>query len=82
MASFNLAPGIYPNRAVQIAFLLTKEVKIPDEYSDFTDVFSEEKALVLPECTKLNEHAINLEDGKQPPYRSIYSLGPVELETL
>ena len=45
-------------------------------------MFSKEKALVLPECSELNEHAINLEDGKQPPYRPIYSLSPVELETL
>ena len=82
MTSFNLAPGTHPNRAAQIAFLLTKKVKIPDKYSDFTDVFSEEKALVLPERTELNEHAIDLEDGKQPPYGPIYSLGPVELETL
>ena len=82
MASLNLVPGIHPDRAAQIASLLTKEVKIPDKYSDFTDVFSEEKALVLPERTELNEHAIDLEDGKQPPYGPIYSLGPVELETL
>ena len=84
VASLNLAPapGIHPDRAAQIASLLTEEVKIPDKYSDFTDVFSEEKALVLPERTELNEHAINLEDGKQPPYGPIYSLGPVELETL
>ena len=38
--------------------------------------------MVLPERTELNEHAIDLEDGKQPPYGPIYSLGPVELETL
>ena len=82
MASLNLALGIYPDRKSQIAFLLIKEVKNPDKYSDFTDVFSEEKALVLPERTELNEHAIDLEDGKQPPYGPIYSLGPVELETL
>ena len=49
---------------------------------DFVDVFSKEKALVLLERTELNEHAINLEDGKQPPYGLIYSLSPVELETL
>ena len=82
VASLNLVPGIHPDREAQIASLLTEEVKIPDEYSDFTDVFSEEKALVLPERTELNEHAIDLEDGKQPPYGPIYSLGPVELETL
>ena len=82
MASLNLAPGIPPDRAAQIASLLTKKVKIPDKYSDFTDVFSEEKALVLPEHTELNEHSIDLEDGKQPPYRPIYSPDLVELETL
>ena len=31
---------------------------------------------------ELNEHAINLENGKQPPYGPIYSLGLVELKTL
>ena len=36
----------------------------------------------LPENTGINEHAIELVEGKQPPYRPIYSLGPVELETL
>ena len=82
VASLNLVPGIHPDREAQIASLLTEEVKIPDEYSDFIDVFSKEKALVLPERTELNEHAIDLEDGKQPPYGPIYSLGPIKLETL
>ena len=62
--------------------MLTKEVKIPDEYSDFSDVFIKEKALVLLEHTELNEHAIDLEDGKQLRYGPIYSLRPVELKTL
>ena len=82
VASLNLTPGIHPDRAAQIASLLTEEVKIPDKYLDFTDVFSEEKALVLPEHIELNEHAIDLENGKEPPYEPIYSLGLVELETL
>ena len=82
VAALNLTPGIHPDRAAQIASLLAEEVRIPDEYSDFADVFSEEKALVLPERTELNEHAIDLEDGKQAPYGPIYSLGPMELETL
>ena len=30
----------------------------------------------------MNEHTIELEEGKQPPFRPIYSLGPVELEIL
>ena len=36
----------------------------------------------LPENTGINEHAIKLKDGKQPSYGPIYSLEPVELETL
>ena len=55
---------------------------ILDEYSDFANVFSKKKALVLLEQTELNEHAIELEGDKQLPYGQIYSLGPVELETL
>ena len=82
ITSLNLIPGIHLDKATQIAFLLTKEVQIPDKYSDFINVSSEEKALVLPEHTELNEHAIDLEDGKQPSYKPIYSLGQVELETL
>ena len=80
--SFNLALGIHLDKAAQIASLFIEKVKILDKYSDFANVFLEEKTLVLPEYIKFNEHAINLEDGKQPPYGLIYSLGPVELETL
>ena len=62
--------------------MLTKKSKILDEYLDFVNIFLKEQVLVLPECTKLNEYAINLENGKQPLYKPIYSLGLVELETL
>ena len=82
MTSLNLTPGIHQDKAVQIASLLAEKVRITDKYSDFVNVFLEEKALVLPERTELNEHAIDLGDGKQPPYGPICSLDPVELETL
>ncbi len=36
----------------------------------------------LLENTGLNKHAIELIEGKQQPYGSIYALSPVELETL
>ncbi len=36
----------------------------------------------LSKNTRMNEHAIELIDGKQPPYGPIYALSPVELETL
>ncbi len=36
----------------------------------------------LPENTGMNEHAIKLIEEKQPPYRLIYALNPMELGTL
>ncbi len=36
----------------------------------------------LPKNMEMNEHAIKLIDGKQPPYEPIYTLNLVELETL
>ena len=50
--------------------------------SDYSNVFSAENAAKLPENTGMNEHAIELEEGKQPPFGPIYSLGSVELQTL
>ena len=66
----------------QIALLLAKKATVPAEYSDFADVFSKKLEQVLPERTGINEHAIKLKNSKQPPYRPIYSLGPVELKIL
>ena len=56
--------------------------KVLAEYSDFADVFSPDLASELPKHTGINDYAIELVDGQQPPYGPIYSLGPVELETL
>lgn len=36
----------------------------------------------LSKNTSINEHTIKLVEGKQPPYRPIYSLKLVELEIL
>ena len=71
VASFNLTPETYSDRVAQIIFVLVEKFRIPEEYSDFANNFSENKTLVLPERTKLIEHAINLEDDKQPSYRPI-----------
>ena len=64
VVSLNLVSRIYLNKKARIASLLTEKVKIPDKYSDFANVFLEEKVLILPECTELNEYAINLENSK------------------
>ena len=68
----------------QVGALLFDEAptEVPAEYSDYSDVFSAENAAELLEKTGMNEHAIELEKGKQPLFGPIYSLGPVELETL
>ena len=55
---------------------------MPIEYSDFADIFLEKLANVLSEQTGAKKHEIELEEDTQPPYRPIYNLGPVELETL
>ena len=59
-----------------------KEVIIPTEYLDYINVFLPNSAAELPKHTGINDHPIDLIDDKQPPYRPIYSLRPVELETL
>ena len=45
---------IYLAREAQIPLLVAEEVKILTKYSDFSNVFSEEKASILPKVTKLN----------------------------
>ena len=78
------AAQILDNNSMQVATLKQDEAltEVPAKYSDFSDVFSEKEALVLPGRTDLNEHAIKLKGDKQSPYGPIYSLGLVELETL
>ena len=68
----------------QVGALLFDKVltEVPAEYSDYSDVFLAENAVELPENIGMNEHAIKLEEGKQPSFGSIYSLDLVELETL
>ena len=87
--SFDALPSsflldVHPFRRPQISGLIAKEAltTVPAEYSDFADVFSPDLASELPEHTGINNHAIELVEGQQPPYGPIYSLGPVELETL
>ena len=75
---------IHPAGAPQIAVLKQDEVpaKISPKYADYADVLLFDLAMELPENTGTNKHAIKVEVGKQPLYGPIYSLEPVELETL
>ncbi len=75
---------MHSSKKVQIAYLKGDDARfeVPSEYADFANVFSLKLAEQLPDHTEINDHAIELVDDWQPPYGSIYSLGPVELETL
>ena len=73
---------IHPSCQAQVAVLTSEETGISIEYSDFSDVFSLDSALELPEYTGINNHLIDLLEDKQPPYGPIYSLGLVKLEKL
>ena len=83
-AQIEAQSGAQIQDGAQVRALLfnTAPTEVLAEYSDYSDVFSLENAAKLLENTRINEHAIKLEEGKQPSFRSIYSLGPVELETL
>ena len=62
MKSFNLSlMSIYLTKKAQIALLITKKVKILVKYSDFLNIFLEEKTLILPEIINLNQHAIKFQ---------------------
>ena len=76
--------AIYPSQAAQILALIQNEAstEVPPKYADYADVFSFDLTIELPKNTYINEYGIKLQDGKQPFYRPIYILGPVELEIL
>ena len=58
-------------------------MKVPNKYLDFADGLFSDLASELPEYTRIIDHAIELVDGcQQAPYGPIYSIKPVELETL
>ena len=76
--------GVQIQDKAQVGALLFDKAltEVLAEYFDYNDVFLAENAAELPENTGMNEHAIEPKEDKQPPFGSIYSLGPVELETL
>lgn len=57
-------------------------IQIPLEYTDFAEVLPPDFAIELPKNPGINEHAIELIEGKQSVYGPIYIPGFVELETL
>ena len=74
-------PEVHPSRRAQISSTTAETVTLPEAYKDFEDVFSIENAGHLPPHED-HDHAIDLIDGKQPPYGPIYSLSENELSIL
>lgn len=73
---------VYPSQKTLIAGLEVEKVTVPMEYLNFTNVFSFNFTAKLSEHSKINNHLINLKQGKQSLYRPIYSLKPMKLKTL
>ena len=67
---------MHSKKQAQVGALLFDKAptKVPAEYSDYSNVFSPNNAAELSENTRMNEYAIKLEKGKQPPFGPIYSL--------
>ena len=55
---------------------------IPVKYFDYSNIFSAEYIAKFPEYTRINDHAIKLEEDKQPFFGPIYSLRLVKLKIL
>ena len=55
VTSFSLSLiSIYPAKEAQIVWIVAKEVKSPTKYSDFSNIFLEKKAVILPKIIELN----------------------------
>lgn len=76
------ASNVHPSWQAQIRLMEIEEIIIPPKYADYTDVFSPDSAVELLKQIGIKNHPINLVDNKQPLFSLIYSLGPVDLETL
>ena len=75
---------VHAQKQAQVRALIFNEAstEVLVEYSNYRDIFSAENAAELSKNTGMNEYAIKLEEGKQPPFRPVYSPGLVELEML
>lgn len=79
-----LEPAIHPSWTYLLAALQQNKtfIQILPEYANYADVFFIHLMIKLSEITSINKHAIELFESKQPSYRLIYIVNPVDLETL
>ena len=75
---------VHSKKQAHVRALLFDEAftEVLAEYSDYSNIFSAKNAAELLKNIGINEYVIKLEENKQPSFVPIYSLEPVELETL
>ena len=81
--SIQFSIQLRPNGTLQAALAdaLPNLSAVPEEYRDFADIFNKAKASVLVPHQEY-DLKIELEEGANLPPSRLYSLSPVELETL
>lgn len=81
MAYIGFQMSIFLAWKTQIDFSLAKKVRVSKAYTDFLDIISKKSVIALSNYLDINKHAIAPKSNKQLPYKLIYNLGWVELET-
>lgn len=76
--------NINPFYITQIALLKADKVfsSFQSKYDKFADVFSKNLVTELLKYTKINNHIMYLVEDHQSPYRLIYDIRSVKVETL
>ena len=74
-------PTVITGLTAQIGEATPEIPELPKDYEEYADVFSTQKAKILPEHRPY-DLAIQIEGDKIPPLGPIYSLSALELETL
>lgn len=82
MVYFEAKISIHLTWKVQIALFFAEKGTIPNEYSDYTNIFTKKLAVGLPKRFNIIKYIIDLEPSKQLLYGPIYSLCWIELKIL
>lgn len=61
--------------------LLAKKVGVSKQYAELLYIFFKKSTVKLSNHLYINKHAIDLDVGKEPPYRPIYNLTIMKLKT-
>lgn len=82
ITSLNSAMHLFYQAPIALLKINMASTTILSQYPDFADIYSPNLIAEFLEHTRINNYIIEFINGKKSPYRLIYSLGPIELETL